>query len=109
MWPLAHVSSVIAFNYDMYPKETHHVVLPDHRLWQKVPVLALQRIQTGAGPKTLEVICREVRRVLMETVRILGVQVGYGPSRTFVLAVHHTIASNFLFLNSSVDMSLQQK
>ncbi|KAI1137495.1 hypothetical protein F5Y05DRAFT_71915 [Hypoxylon sp. FL0543] len=72
MWPLAHVSSVIAYIYGLYPQDAQ-----------------------SKDPSGL--IRQEIHRVLIESINILDTKISHMPSRGLVLAVYHTIAVHTLF------------
>ncbi|KAI1409919.1 hypothetical protein F5Y13DRAFT_169234 [Hypoxylon sp. FL1857] len=72
IWPLAHVSSVIAYIYGLYPQDT-----------QSNDPLGLVR--------------QEIYRVLTESIHVLDTKISHIPSRALVLAVYHTIAIHTLF------------
>ncbi|KAI0839528.1 hypothetical protein F5Y06DRAFT_265645 [Hypoxylon sp. FL0890] len=72
IWPLAHVSSVIAYIYSLYPQDT-----------QSNDPLGLVR--------------QEIYRVLIESIHVLDTKISHVPSRALVLAVYHTIAIHTLF------------
>lgn len=98
MWPPAHVSSVVANIYTLYPHESEQPreymkTMP----WQEAPLRALQQICKGSGSHGLPNVCRNVYDVLWQTIQILGHQVGHEPSRTLVRVLYHTIAIHFLF------------
>ncbi|KAI9172434.1 FAD-dependent monooxygenase pynG [Paramyrothecium foliicola] len=97
MWPLAHIVSVIAYIYALYPQETDTTDSPTTNFWQEAPLLALQRLQQGKPTQDISMVCREINRVLMESIHILNRQVTEVSSRSLVLLVYHTMAIQFLF------------
>lgn len=97
MWPLAHIASVIAYIFALYPQETDDTESPSTNFWQEAPLLALQRLQQGKPSKDIACVCREINRVLMESIHILNRQVTEAASRSLVLVVYHTMAIHFLF------------
>ncbi|KAK5987500.1 Transcription factor pynR [Cladobotryum mycophilum] len=97
MWPLAHISSVIAYIYALYPSDGDSMESPSTNYWQEAPLLALQRLQQGKPTQDIPAVCREINRVLMESIHILNRQVTEVSSRNLVLAVYHTMAIHFLF------------
>ncbi|KJZ78293.1 hypothetical protein HIM_02331 [Hirsutella minnesotensis 3608] len=97
MWPLAHISSVIAYILALYPQEGNMSDSPSTNFWQEAPLLALQRIQHGKPSQGIAPVCREINRVLMESIQILNRQVTEVSSRSLVLLVYHTMAIHFLF------------
>jgi hypothetical protein len=97
MFPLAHIASVVAHVYNLYPQEPEVAEAPSTQFWQEAPLLALQRIQQGSSPNDVACVSREVYRVLMESIHLLQRQVGPGPSRSLVLVVYHTMAIHLLF------------
>ncbi|KID99908.1 protein kinase subdomain-containing protein, partial [Metarhizium majus ARSEF 297] len=97
MWPLAHIASVIAYIFALYPHDTDTSGSPKTNFWQEAPLLALQRIQQGKPSQDVGAVCREINRVLMESIHILNRQVTEVSSRSLVLLVYHTMAIHFLF------------
>ncbi|KOS23080.1 hypothetical protein ESCO_003548 [Escovopsis weberi] len=97
MWPLAHISSVIAYIYALYPSDGDAFESPSTNYWQEAPLLALQRLQQVKPTRDISAVCREINRVLMESIHILNRQVTEASSRNLVLAVYHTLAIHFLF------------
>ncbi|KAM0333321.1 hypothetical protein ACHAQA_001982 [Verticillium albo-atrum] len=97
MWPLAHIASITAYIYALYPQEQDPSESVSTNFWQEAPLLALQRIQQGSTPQDMACLCREVHRVLMESIHLLNRQVAHQPSRSVVLAVYHTMAIHLLF------------
>ncbi|KAL2758020.1 hypothetical protein ACRALDRAFT_1080026 [Sodiomyces alcalophilus JCM 7366] len=97
MWPLAHIASITAYIYALYPQESDPNEPVSTNFWQEAPLLALQRIQQGSSPQDMACVCREVYRVLMESIHLLNRQVPHQPSRSLVLAVYHTVAIHLLF------------
>lgn len=97
MWPLAHIASVIAYIFALYPHDTDTSESPQTNFWQEAPLLALQRIQQGKPSQDVGSVCREINRVLMESIHILNRQVTEVSSRSLVLLVYHTMAIHFLF------------
>lgn len=97
MWPLAHVASVIAYIFALYPREADVTDSPTTSFWQEAPLLALQRIQQGKPSQGIASVCRDINRVLMESIHILNRQVTEVSSRSFVLLTYHTMAIHFLF------------
>ncbi|POR32708.1 Uncharacterized protein TPAR_07124 [Tolypocladium paradoxum] len=97
MWPLAHIASVIAYIFALYPQDKDPGDSPTTSFWQEAPLLALQRIQQGKPSQDIACVCREINRVLMESIHILNRQVGEVSSRSLVLLVYHTMAIHFLF------------
>jgi hypothetical protein len=97
MWPLAHIVSVIAYIYALYPQDNDTTDSPQTNFWQEAPLLALQRLQQGKPTQDIAMVCREINRVLMESIHILNRQVTEVPSRSLVLLVYHTMAIQFLF------------
>jgi hypothetical protein len=97
MWPLAHIVSVIAYIYALYPQENDMSDSPTTNFWQEAPLLALQRLQQGKPTQDIACVCREINRVLMESIHILNRQVTEVSSRSLVLLVYHTMAIQFLF------------
>ncbi|KHN94312.1 Zn(2)-C6 fungal-type DNA-binding domain protein [Metarhizium album ARSEF 1941] len=97
MWPLAHIASVIAYIFALYPHETDTTESPKTEFWQEQPLLALQRIQQGKPSQDVASVCREINRVLMESIHILNRQVTETSSRSLVLLVYHVMAIHFLF------------
>ncbi|PHH84230.1 hypothetical protein CDD83_2276 [Cordyceps sp. RAO-2017] len=97
MWPLAHIASVIAYIFALYPQDADVSDSPTTSFWQEAPLLALQRIQQGKPSQGIACVCREINRVLMESIHILNRQVTEVSSRSLVLLVYHTMAIHFLF------------
>ncbi|KAH7148857.1 hypothetical protein EDB81DRAFT_477646 [Dactylonectria macrodidyma] len=97
MWPLAHIASVVAHIFALYPQDADTSESPTTGFWQEAPLLALQRIQQGKPSKDIGSVCREINRVLMESIHILNRQVTEDSSRSLVLAVYHAMAIHFLF------------
>jgi hypothetical protein len=97
MWPLAHIVSVIAYIYALYPQDGDLSDSPTTNFWQEAPLLALQRLQQGKPTQDVACVCREINRVLMESIHILNRQVTEVSSRSLVLLVYHTMAIQFLF------------
>ncbi|KAK1519938.1 hypothetical protein CPAR01_15431 [Colletotrichum paranaense] len=97
MWPLAHIASITAYIFALYPQEPDPNETVSTNFWQEAPLLALQRIQQGSTPQDMECVCREVYRVLMESIHLLNRQVAHAPSRSLVLSVYHTMAIHLLF------------
>lgn len=97
MWPLAHIASVIAYIFALYPHDADMSETPQTDFWQEAPLLALQRIQQGKPSQDVGSVCREINRVLMESIHILNRQVTEISSRSLVLLVYHTMAIHFLF------------
>ncbi|KAM4066023.1 hypothetical protein HRG_000181 [Hirsutella rhossiliensis] len=97
MWPLAHIASVVAYIFALYPQEADVTDSPTTSFWQEAPLLALQRIQQGKPSQGIACVCREINRVLMESIHILNRQVTEVSSRSLVLLTYHTMAINFLF------------
>lgn len=97
MWPLAHIVSVIAYIFALYPQDTDTIDSPTTNFWQEAPLLALQRLQQGKPTQDIACVCREINRVLMESIHILNRQVTEVSSRSLVLVVYHTMAIHFLF------------
>ncbi|WYZ41515.1 hypothetical protein EsH8_V_000410 [Colletotrichum jinshuiense] len=97
MWPLAHIASITAYIFALYPQEPDPNETVSTNFWQEAPLLALQRIQQGSTPQDMQCVCREVYRVLMESIHLLNRQVAHAPSRSLVLAVYHIMAIHLLF------------
>ncbi|KAK7423631.1 hypothetical protein QQZ08_008986 [Neonectria magnoliae] len=97
MWPLAHIASVVAYIFALYPQDSDTSESPTTGFWQEAPLLALQRIQQGKPSKDISSVCREINRVLMESIHILNRQVTEASSRNLVLVVYHAMAIHFLF------------
>jgi hypothetical protein len=97
MWPLAHIVSVFASIYALYPQENDRSDSPTTNFWQEAPLLALQRVQRGKPTQDTACICHEINRVLMESIRILNTQVTAVSSSSLVLLVYHTMSIHFLF------------
>ncbi|KAH8699880.1 hypothetical protein BGZ61DRAFT_351649 [Ilyonectria robusta] len=97
MWPLAHIASVVAYIFALYPQDSDPSESPTTGFWQEAPLLALQRIQQGKPSKDIGSVCREINRVLMESIHILNRQVTEASSRSLVLVVYHAMAIHFLF------------
>ncbi|UNI15780.1 hypothetical protein JDV02_002282 [Purpureocillium takamizusanense] len=97
MWPLAHIVSVVAYIFALYPQDPDNIESLATRSWQEAPLLALQRIQQGKPTQDIACVCREINRVLMESIHILNRQVTEVSSRSLVLLVYHTMAIHFLF------------
>jgi hypothetical protein len=97
MWPLAHIASVVAYIFALYPQDSDPTEAPTTNFWQEAPLLALQRIQQGKPSKDIASVCREINRVLMESIHILNRQVTEASSRNLVLVVYHAMAIQFLF------------
>ncbi|KAL6411803.1 Zn(2)-C6 fungal-type DNA-binding domain protein [Ilyonectria robusta] len=53
MWPLAHIASVVAYIFALYPQDSDPTEAPTTSFWQEVPLLALQRIQQGKPSKDI--------------------------------------------------------
>ncbi|KAI1391901.1 uncharacterized protein F4822DRAFT_108989 [Hypoxylon trugodes] len=101
IWPLAHISSVVAYIFALYPQDMPPSDQPEALFWQEMPLFALGRIQNGTVPQTLGLVCREIHRVLIENIHILDSKINYTSSRTLVLAVYLTIAIHILFPQSA--------
>ncbi|KND88984.1 hypothetical protein TOPH_06515 [Tolypocladium ophioglossoides CBS 100239] len=97
MWPLAHIASVIAYILALYAQDKEPGDSPTTSFWQEAPLLALQRTQQGKPSPDIACVCREINRVLMESIHILNRQVTEVSSRSLVLLVYHTMAIHFLF------------
>ncbi|KAI1187082.1 hypothetical protein F5B17DRAFT_453706 [Nemania serpens] len=97
VWPLAHVSSVVAHIYALYPKPDVLVRRTNSGLWQESALLALQRIQDSSSLQSLDSVCREIHRVLMENASLLDAKIKHAPTGVLVLIVYHTIGIHVLF------------
>lgn len=97
MWPLAHIASVIAYIFALYPQDADVTDSPATDFWQEAPLLALQSIQQGKPSQGIACVCREINRVLMESIHLLNRQVSEVSSRSLVLLTYHTMAIHFLF------------
>ncbi|KAJ5972068.1 uncharacterized protein N7479_001986 [Penicillium vulpinum] len=99
IWPVAHVCSIVAYVYDLYPEdaETGADEPSAAILWQEAALSALGRIQENLKPQGLDVVCHEVHQVLIDNVSIMGSKLKHDPSRTFVLTVYHSMAIHVLF------------
>ncbi|KAH6974879.1 hypothetical protein EDB80DRAFT_768750 [Ilyonectria destructans] len=97
MWPLAHIASVVAYIFALYPQDSDPTETPTASFWQEAPLLALQRIQQGKPSKDIASVCREINRVLTESIHILNRQVTEASSRSLVLVIYHAMAIQFLF------------
>ncbi|OTA62881.1 hypothetical protein K449DRAFT_306633, partial [Hypoxylon sp. EC38] len=93
MWPLAHVSSVIAYIYGLYPQEGQSNGSSETGFWQEIPT----HIHNGPVSHNLELVRQQVYRVLIESIHVLETKINHVPSRALVLAVYHTIAIHTLF------------
>ncbi|PNY28246.1 Uncharacterized protein TCAP_01829 [Tolypocladium capitatum] len=97
MWPLAHIASVIACIFALYPQDKDPGDSPTTGSWQEAPLLALRRIQQVKPSQGMACVCREIHRVLMESIHMLNQQMTDMSSRSLVLLVYHTMAVHFLF------------
>ncbi|KAI1812328.1 hypothetical protein GGS20DRAFT_558531 [Poronia punctata] len=97
IWPLTHLSTVIAHLYALYPKDAQPWERPENRFWQELTLIALQRIQDPSRPQNLDSVCREIYRVLMENARLVNGEISHTPSRALVVVVYHTIGIHVLF------------
>ncbi|KAH7112712.1 hypothetical protein EDB81DRAFT_893943 [Dactylonectria macrodidyma] len=97
MWPLAHIASVVAYIFALYPQDLETSESPTTNFWQEAPLLALKRIQQGKRSKDIASVCREINQVLMESIHILNRQVAEASSRNLVLVVYHVMTIHFLF------------
>ncbi|KAJ9293899.1 transcriptional regulator family: Fungal Specific TF [Paecilomyces variotii] len=99
IWPVAHVCSIVAYVYDLYPEqaETGADEPSAATMWQEAALSALGRIKGNIKPHGLDIVCREVHQVLIDNVSIMGSKLKHDPSRTFVLTVYHSMAIHLLF------------
>lgn len=97
MWPVAHVCSIIAYVYDLYPEDAQPVEPPATMLWQEAALSTLERLQSNSKPQSLDSVCKEVYQALIDNVSILNSKVERPSSRTFVLTTYHTMAIHVLF------------
>ncbi|KAH8654205.1 hypothetical protein BGZ61DRAFT_573289 [Ilyonectria robusta] len=79
MWPLAHIASVVAYIFALYPQDSDTSESPTTGFWQEAPLLSLQRIQQGKPSKDIGSVFTEAS------------------SRSLVLVVYHAMAIHFLF------------
>ncbi|KAI1211993.1 uncharacterized protein F4807DRAFT_384399 [Annulohypoxylon truncatum] len=96
IWPLVHISSVIAYICGLYPQDLSSNGLHGAGFWQEAP----GRIHNGSIPQNLVLIQQEVHRVLVESIHVLDGKISHVPSQALVLAVYHTIAIHILFPSS---------
>ncbi|PHH81977.1 hypothetical protein CDD82_7409 [Ophiocordyceps australis] len=78
MWPLAHISSIVAYIVALYPGDGDR--LPG-TLWRLTEAKA----------------SREIHRLLVESIRIFRHQVAESCSQSLVLLAYHTMATRFFF------------
>ncbi|KAI0113802.1 hypothetical protein F4776DRAFT_639049 [Hypoxylon sp. NC0597] len=97
IWPLAHVSSVIAYIYGLYSQEGQANGSSETVFWQETPT----HIHNSPGSHNLEVARQQIYRVLIESIHVLDTKISHVPSRALVLAVYHTIAIHTLFPSSA--------
>ncbi|KAI0886305.1 uncharacterized protein GGS22DRAFT_199592 [Annulohypoxylon maeteangense] len=96
IWPLVHISSVIAYICGLYPQDISSANTHGVGFWQEAP----GRIHNGSIPQNLVLVQQEIHRVLVESIHVLDGKISYVPSRALVLAVYHTIAIHVLFPSS---------
>ncbi|KAH7326226.1 hypothetical protein B0I35DRAFT_405500 [Stachybotrys elegans] len=97
MWPLAHIVSVIGYIYAMCPQSLDNSESPTTSFWQDAPLLALHRFQQGKPAPDVNLVCRNINQILLESINILTRQVSEVQPRSLVLLVYHTMAIHFLF------------
>ncbi|KAI0398133.1 hypothetical protein F5Y17DRAFT_412425 [Xylariaceae sp. FL0594] len=97
IWPLTHVSTVIAYILALYPKEAQRRKRSDGVFWQESTLLALRRIREPSNSQNLDSVCREIYRVLMENASLVNGEVSHTPARALVVMVYHTIGIHVLF------------
>ncbi|KAL2206089.1 hypothetical protein CC79DRAFT_844206 [Sarocladium strictum] len=82
-WPLAHISSVVAYMCTFCPRRS------DMAQWQSGPVRTY--------PVDALVSCQEVSRVLSKSIEHFECQAGDSVSHQLVLTAYHTLAIHLLF------------
>ncbi|KAI1449080.1 hypothetical protein F5Y02DRAFT_248756 [Annulohypoxylon stygium] len=96
IWPLVHISSVIAYICGLYPQDISSNGPHGAGFWHEAP----GRIHNSSIAQNLVLVQQEVHRVLVESIHVLDGKISHVPSRALVLAVYHTIAIHVLFPSS---------
>lgn len=96
MWPLAHISSVVAHILSLY----HQIPVGMSqmgKIWQETQLHATRRITKQESPRVFTSVCYDIDNALSERIYMMKKKATLASSKHLVLLVYHTIAIHFLF------------
>ena len=95
LWPLSHIASTTAHIYALLPREQEPDEAAQSVSWQARPLHQLRRLLSLN--QDISSLCINVRKVLVNAVKVLEVKVENVLSKALVLTAYHTTIIHLLF------------
>ncbi|KAL8734409.1 MAG: hypothetical protein Q9181_003230 [Wetmoreana brouardii] len=95
LWPLSHIASTTAHIYALLPRKTDADEATQTGSWQAQPLHQL-RLLLSAN-RNIPTLCVNIRKVLVNAVRVLEVKVENALSKALILTAYHTTIIHLLF------------
>ncbi|ERF71505.1 hypothetical protein EPUS_00494 [Endocarpon pusillum Z07020] len=95
LWPLSHIASTTAHIYALLPREQEPDEASQSVSWQARPLHQLRRLLSLN--QDISSLCTNVRKVLVNAVKVLEVKVENALSKALVLTAYHTTIIHLLF------------
>lgn len=95
LWPLSHIASTTAHIYALLPRKTDADEANQSGSWQAQPLHQL-RLLLRAN-QNISTLCINIRKVLVNAVKVLEVKVENALSKALVLTAYHTTIIHLLF------------
>lgn len=106
LWPLSHVASTTAHIYALLPRRQDADEAACSESWQSQPHHQLRLLLSVE--QNISVLCINIRKVLVNAVKVLEVKVENALSKALVLTAYHTTIIHLLFprLDSPTDQTI---
>ncbi|KAL8718300.1 MAG: hypothetical protein Q9225_004542 [Loekoesia sp. 1 TL-2023] len=95
LWPLSHIASTTAHIYALLPRKHDMDEAAQSQSWQSQPLHQL-RLLLSAN-RDISTLCINIRKVLVNAVKVLEVNVKNALSKALVLTAYHTTIIHLLF------------
>ncbi|KAI4246318.1 MAG: hypothetical protein L6R40_001986 [Gallowayella cf. fulva] len=95
LWPLSHIASTTAHIYALLPRKTAAEEANQSGCWQ-AQALDQLRLLLRAN-QNISTLCANIRKVLIDAVKVLEVKVENALSKALVLTAYHTTIIHLLF------------
>ncbi|KAL8725320.1 MAG: hypothetical protein Q9166_007426 [cf. Caloplaca sp. 2 TL-2023] len=95
LWPLSHIASTTAHIYALLPRKTDVDEATQTGCWQAQPLHQLRQLLSAN--RNISTLCVNIRKVLVNAVKVLEVKVENALSKALVLTAYQTTIIHLLF------------
>ncbi|KAL8810348.1 MAG: hypothetical protein Q9200_002649 [Gallowayella weberi] len=95
LWPLSHIASTTAHIYALLPRKTDADRANQSGSWQAQALDQLRLLQRAN--QNIDTLCVNIRKVLVNAVKVIEVKVDNPLSKALVLTAYHTTIIHLLF------------